>query len=480
MTIRLNYSITAMIVFAVAVASGRNNCFRAVSAFTPTLTTTVRNQHHHSTRTSVATTSIVAPLNWNHHQHHQQRQQQQQQTRQMSTTTSTSTEETTSSPDDEPQEKKKKKPIRPERVLSGVQPTGSLHLGNYLGAIRQWVDFQNEDQFNDDGDVVPVENFFCVVDLHAITMPHDPKDLQESTLSSAALYLAAGIDPTKSKIFVQSHVPAHSELAWLLNCITPMGWLERMIQFKEKAKKQGESVGVGLFSYPILMAADIMLYQSTKVPVGEDQRQHLELTRDIVRRFNDLFCKGNQYKKRCKAAGVPSRPVFVEPDAIILKEGARVMSLTDGSSKMSKSDPSDASRINVLDDPKTIRDKIKRCKTDAIPGIEWDNPDRPEATNLLNIYSAVQPTKRTKEDILNEVGEMTWGEFKPVIADAIVNHLQPIQDRYYEVRNDPDALNEILKQGADAANEVAERTLLNTKVAMGFNIPPPAQPPASK
>ena len=289
-----------------------------------------------------------------------------------------------------------------------------------------------------------------------------------------------GIDPTKSKIFVQSHVPAHSELAWLLNCITPMGWLERMIQFKEKAKKQGESVGVGLFSYPILMAADIMLYQSTKVPVGEDQRQHLELTRDIVRRFNDLFCKGNQYKKRCKAAGVPSRPVFVEPDAIILKEGARVMSLTDGSSKMSKSDPSDASRINVLDDPKTIRDKIKRCKTDAIPGIEWDNPDRPEATNLLNIYSAVQPTKRTKEDILNEVGEMTWGEFKPVIADAIVNHLQPIQDRYYEVRNDPDALNEILKQGADAANEVAERTLLNTKVAMGFNIPPPAAPPASK
>ena len=180
-----------MIVFAVAVASGRNNCFRAVvSAFTPTLTTNVRNQHD-STRTSVATTSI-APLNWNHHQHHQQRQQQQQQTRLMSTTTSTSTEETTSSPDDEPQEKKKKKPIRPERVLSGVQPTGSLHLGNYLGAIRQWVDFQNEDQFNDDGDVVPVENFFCVVDLHAITMPHDPKDLQESTLSSAALYLAAG------------------------------------------------------------------------------------------------------------------------------------------------------------------------------------------------------------------------------------------------------------------------------------------------
>jgi tryptophanyl-tRNA synthetase len=281
-----------------------------------------------------------------------------------------------------------------------------------------------------------------------------------------------GIDPEKSKIFVQSHVPAHSELAWLLNCITPMNWLERMIQYKEKAKKQGESVGVGLFSYPILMAADIMLYQSTKVPVGEDQRQHLELTRDIVRRFNDLFCKGNPFKKRCKAAGIPSRPVFVEPDAIILKEGARVMSLTDGTSKMSKSDPADASRINVLDDPATILNKIKRCKTDSLPGIEWDNPDRPEATNLLNIYAAVQPTKRTKEDILAEVGGMSWGEFKPVLAEAVVAHLKPIQDRYHEVRSDPETLEKILKDGADAANAVASRTLFNTKVAMGFDTPP--------
>jgi tryptophanyl-tRNA synthetase len=250
-----------------------------------------------------------------------------------------------------------------------------------------------------------------------------------------------------------------------------MNWLERMIQFKEKAKKQGESVGVGLFTYPSLMAADIMLYQSTKVPVGEDQRQHLELTRDIVRRFNDMFCKGNQYKKRCKAAGIPSRPVFVEPDAIIMKEGARVMSLTDGTSKMSKSDPNDASRINVLDPPETIREKIKRCKTDSFEGIEWDNPDRPEATNLLNIYLAVQPG-RTKEDILEEVGGMTWGQFKPVLADAIVNHLQPIQERYYEVRNDEERLSQILKDGADAANEVAKQTLFNTRVAMGFVVPP--------
>jgi tryptophanyl-tRNA synthetase len=250
-----------------------------------------------------------------------------------------------------------------------------------------------------------------------------------------------------------------------------MNWLERMIQFKEKAKKQGESVGVGLFTYPSLMAADIMLYQSTKVPVGEDQRQHLELTRDIVRRFNDMFCKGNKYKKRCKAAGVASRPVFIEPNPIIMKEGARVMSLNDGTNKMSKSDTNDNSRINVLDPPEKIRDKIKKCKTDAMPGIEWDNPDRPEATNLLNIYAAVQPD-RTREDILEEVGDMSWGSFKPLLADAIVNHLEPIQEKYYEVRNDNDRLNEILKEGADAANVVAKRTLFNTKVAMGFVNPP--------
>mmetsp|Transcript_1155 Transcript_1155/g.3024 ORF Transcript_1155/g.3024 Transcript_1155/m.3024 type:complete len:435 (+) Transcript_1155:260-1564(+) len=363
-----------------------------------------------------------------------------------------------------------KKKIRAERVLSGVQPTGSLHLGNYLGAIRQWVDFQNKEQYDEEGNVVPVENFFCVVDLHAITMPHDPKDLYESTLSSAALYIAAGIDPAKSRIFVQSHVPAHSELAWLLNCITPMNWLERMIQFKEKSKKQGESVGVGLFTYPSLMAADIMLYQTTKVPVGEDQRQHLELTRDIVRRFHDMFCKGGQFKKRCKAAGIPSRPTFTDPDPIIMKEGARVMSLTEGTNKMSKSDANDGSRINVLDPPETIRNKIKRCKTDAFEGIEWNNPERPEATNLLTIYAAVQPD-RTKEDIIEEVKDMNWGEFKPLLAEAIINHLEPIQKRYYEVRNDEKELNKILKEGADAANTVAKQTLFATKVAMGF-VPP--------
>lgn len=299
-----------------------------------------------------------------------------------------------------------------------------------------------------------------------------PGDLEESTLASAALYIAAGIDPARSRVFVQSHVSAHAELAWLLNCATPMNWLERMIQYKDKSSKAGaESVGVGLFTYPILMAADILLYQADRVPVGEDQRQHLELARDIVRRFNGEYCRGGPYKKRCKRAGIPSYPAFTEPEAMIVKAGgARVMSLADGTKKMSKSDPADGSRINVLDPPKVIRDKIKRCKTDALPGVEWDNPERPESTNLLNIYSAVQPD-RSREDILEEVKDMKWGDFKPVLAEAIVAHLEPIQKRYAEVRADEEYLRSVLKEGADAADEIAQRTLKAAKVSMGFSIP---------
>ena len=235
-----------------------------------------------------------------------------------------------------------------------------------------------------------------------------------------------------------------------------MNWLERMIQYKDKAKKAStDSVGVGLFTYPVLMAADILLYQADRVPVGEDQRQYLELARDIVRRFNDLYCKGSSFKKRCKAAGIPSFPTFVEPEAMIVSssqsEGpasagaARVMSLTDGTSKMSKSDPNDFSRINILDPPDVIRDKIKRCKTDTFRGLEWDNPDRPEATNLLTIYSAVQPIPRSKEDIMKEVQDLNWGEFKPILADAIVAHLTPIQTRYKEIRGDEKYLVGVLK-----------------------------------
>mmetsp|Transcript_6273 Transcript_6273/g.7019 ORF Transcript_6273/g.7019 Transcript_6273/m.7019 type:complete len:443 (-) Transcript_6273:80-1408(-) len=360
------------------------------------------------------------------------------------------------------------------RILSGVQPTGSLHLGNYLGAIRQWVKFQNDETepiIDEEKNLqILTENYFCVVDLHAITMPHDPTQLEESTLASAALYLAAGIDPEKSKVFIQSHVPAHSELCWLLSCATPMNWLERMIQYKDKSQKAGsESVGVGLFTYPVLMAADILLYQADRVPVGEDQRQHLELARDIVRRFTDMYNKGGAFKKRCKKAGIPSYPSFTEPEAMIVKEGgARVMSLSDGKNKMSKSDANDYSRINVLDPPKVIRDKIKKCKTDAFKGLEWDNPERPEATNLLTLYSAVQPEQRSKEDILAEVGDMTWGEFKPVLAEAIVAHLEPIQTRYKEIREDETYLKGVLKDGADSANEIASKTLNSAKVAMGF------------
>lgn len=342
---------------------------------------------------------------------------------------------------------KVEKPARLKRVLSGVQPTGSLHLGNYLGAIRQWVAYQEL-----------YSNYFCVVDLHAITVPHDPKKLKLDTLQSAALYIACGIDPEKSKIFVQSHVRAHAELCWLLNCITPMNWLEGMIQFKEKAKKQSDSVGVGvgLFDYPVLMAADILLYQADLVPVGEDQRQHLELTRDICRRFNDQFCK-------------KIRPTFREPTALIVKEGARIMSLQDGTSKMSKSAENDNSRINLLDSPDVISKKIKRCKTDALVGIEWDNPDRPECTNLLNIYQSV--SGKSREDILNEVSSMSWGQFKPLLADATVAHIEPIQKKFKEVMADEKYLNKVLKDGKDSADEVAEQTLKWTKEAMGFHLP---------
>ena len=424
------------------------------------------------------------------------------------------------------------KRVQTRRILSGVQPTGSLHLGNYLGAIKQWVDFQNTGVFagaktptsssgggNDEGAMTDEEeveiiheNFFCVVDMHAITVPQNPSELEESSLASAALYIAAGIDPTKSKIFIQSHVPAHAELAWLLNCITPMNWLERMIQYKDKAAAgtKKDTVGVGLFTYPVLMAADILLYQADRVPVGEDQRQHLELARDIVRRFNNDYCKGNAYKTRCKKAGLSSRPVFTEPEAMIISSSsdsssssssssndnvvddkssdgsnnnnnsnnntggvggvARVMSLTDGTSKMSKSDPADNSRINILDAPDVIRDKIKRCKTDSMAGgLTWDDPNRPEATNLLNIYAAVQP-HRTKEDIISEVRGMKWGEFKPKLAEAIVEHLQPIQRRYAEVRADETYLRAVLNEGAIAAEEIAQQTLKAAKVAMGFTI----------
>ncbi len=332
-----------------------------------------------------------------------------------------------------------------QRVLSGVQPTGNLHLGNYLGAIRNWVVNQAE-----------YENFFCVVDLHAITVPHDPKALAENSYAIAALYLACGIDLAHANIFIQSHVRAHSELAWLFNCITPVNWLEGMIQFKEKAIKQGDSVSMGLMDYPVLMAADILLYQADRVPVGEDQKQHLELTRDIVTRFNHLFA-------------TPEQPVFKMPEPLILAEGARVMSLTDGTKKMSKSDPSDLSRINILDSPELIKQKIKKCKTDTERGLNFDNPDRPECRNLLGLYAIV--SEQTKEAVAIECREMGWGQFKPLLAESMIAHLSPIQAKYQEVMLDRAYLESVLRTGREKAEAVADETLAAAKEALGFSVP---------
>ncbi len=341
---------------------------------------------------------------------------------------------------------KKKSPtiMGKQRVLSGVQPTGNLHLGNYLGAIRNWVEMQ--DQY---------DNFFCVVDLHAITVPHNPATLAADTYTIAALYLACGIDLQHSHIFVQSHVPAHSELCWLLNCITPLNWLQDMIQFKEKAVKQGENVGTGLLIYPVLMAADILLYQADKVPVGEDQKQHLELARDIVNRFNYLFAQEN--------------PVLKLPAPLIRKEGARVMSLADGTKKMSKSDPSELSRINVLDPPDQIANKIKRCKTDPVRGLSFDDPARPECNNLLTLYMLL--SGKTKEAVAGECADMGWGQFKPLLTETTVNALEPIQKKYKEVRTEKGYLESVLRTGRERAQAIASQTLADVKGALGYTVP---------
>ena len=319
-----------------------------------------------------------------------------------------------------------------KRVLSGVQPTGNLHIGNYLGAIRNWVEIQAD-----------YDNFFCVVDLHAITVPHNPETLAQDTYTMAALYLACGIDLNNATIFIQSHVTAHSELTWLLNCLTPLNWLERMIQFKEKAVKQGENVSVGLLDYPVLMAADILLYDADQVPVGEDQKQHLELTRDIAIRVNDKF-------------GSEESPIFKVPEPLIRKEGARVMSLTDGTKKMSKSDPSELSRINLLDSPEEIKKKIKKCKTDPIMGLSFAD-DRPECNNLLGLYAIF--SNQTKETVADECADMGWGKFKPLLTDAIVATLEPIHSKYNDIMSDKSYLNSVLKEGKEKAEHVANQTL---------------------
>jgi tryptophanyl-tRNA synthetase len=325
-----------------------------------------------------------------------------------------------------------------KRVFSGVQPTGNIHLGNYLGAIRNWVETQDM-----------YDNIFCIVDLHAITLPADPKELHTNTRKLAALDLACGLDTRYCKLFVQSHVREHAEMSWIMGCFTPMGWLNRMTQFKTKAGEDLESVPTGLFCYPVLMACDILLYHTHYVPVGDDQRQHIELTRDLAQRFNSL------YRQR----------IFTIPEGLIREVGARIMSLDDPTKKMSKSDPNPNSRINLLDDPKTIKQKIARATTDSLRLVAFD-PERPGITNLLTIYQML--THQSQEEIEAEFAGKGYGDFKAALTERLVATLEPIQQRYQEYINDIPALEKILKQGADDVRPLAAKTLQHVKDVVGL------------
>lgn len=327
-----------------------------------------------------------------------------------------------------------------KRIFSGIQPTGNLHLGNYLGAIQHWVKLQHE-----------YDAIFCIVDLHAITIPQDPQALRESVRKTAAAYIASGIDPKTSTIFVQSAVPEHTELTWLLSCLTPLGWLNRMTQFKEKAGKHKEKAGLALYSYPVLMAADILLYHATHVPVGEDQKQHLELCRDIAGAYN------RQY----------STEHFTLPEPLILGEATRVMSLRDGTKKMSKSDPSEYSRIHLNDNDDTIRLKCKKAKSDAEQGISYSPENRPEASNLLTIYAALKQISRKEAE--QEVGHMGFAEFKTLLGDTAVDTLSPIRSEMEKLLKDASYLDEILQQGAEKAREIAQANIKNVKDQIGLS-----------
>ena len=335
------------------------------------------------------------------------------------------------------------------RIVSGIQPTGNLHLGNYLGAIRNWVAMQN------DAAASGGECFFFLADLHAISQPHVPSELTANTREMAAALVACGVDPAKSVLFNQAQVPAHSELQWLLNGTARMGWLGRMTQFKDKAGKNRDSVSVGLFTYPVLQAADVLLYQATHVPVGEDQKQHLELARDIAQKFNNDFASED-------------KPVFTQPAPIIPREAARIMSLRDGTAKMSKSDPSDMSRINLVDDADTIMAKVKKAKSDAdvLPSEVAGLEGRAEATNLVGIYAAMAGVK--PEAVLAEFAGKGFGTFKPALGELLVEKLAPINARFNELRDDTAALDAILRDGAARARAAAAPTLEAAYAALGL------------
>ncbi len=331
-----------------------------------------------------------------------------------------------------------------KKIFSGVQPTGNLHLGNYLGAIKNFVELNNDNEN---------ECIFCVVDLHAITVSQDPKQLKHNILETVATFIASGIDPKKSIIFNQSRVSAHSELAWILSCVARMGWLNRMTQFKEKAGKDKEKASIGLYSYPVLMAADILLYDASHVPVGDDQKQHLELCRDIAQKFNNDFKALNFFKI---------------PEPLIQKEFSRIMSLKDGSKKMSKSELSDLSRINLTDSEDQIINKIRKAKTDNLPlpsSLEEFN-DRPEAKNLMTIYSSVSGL--TLEKSIQEFSGKNFSQFKEILSQILVDKITPISKEIKRLLNDKNYLDEILSKGCKKADEMASSKVEKIHKILGF------------
>lgn len=338
-----------------------------------------------------------------------------------------------------------------ERVFSGMQPTGSLHLGNYLGAMLQWIELQKTHQC-----------IYCVVDMHAITVWQDPEELRQAIRKVTAAYMAAGLDPKKSILFNQSQVAAHAELAWVFNCVARLGWLNRMTQFKEKAGKDRENASVGLFSYPNLMAADILLYKATHVPVGDDQKQHLELTRDIAGKFN------NDFAAQIRAMGFEDGEFFPLPEPVITGPATRVMSLRDGTKKMSKSDPSDLSRINITDDADTIARKVRKAKTDTEPlpsGLEGLN-GRPEAENLIGIFAAL--SGQSKDAVLADYGGRQFSEFKSALADLSVAKLAPIGEEIARLTSDPAEIDRVLADGSRRAAEIAAPIMRDVKEIIGF------------
>ena len=324
------------------------------------------------------------------------------------------------------------------RVFSGIQPSGRSHLGTYLGALKNWVAVQDD-----------YDSFFCIVDLHALTVPQDPKVLRKNVREMAALYVAVGLDPEKSTIFRQSRVSEHAELAWLLNCVARVGELSRMTQFKDKAQKGGaDSASVGLYDYPVLQAADVLLYNAHLVPVGEDQRQHLELMRTLARRFNGLYGE-----------------TFVVPEPMILDVGARVMALDDPTSKMSKSAPTPAGYVELLDEPDVIRRKIRRAKTDSGSEIVA-SPEKPAITNLLNIYAGL--TERSVPELEERYRGKGYGDLKKDLGEVVVEALTPIRERALQLLDDPKELDDLLESGAERAREVAHATLRDAQVRMGL------------